>query len=537
MTQRLKISENPRPSLDRTTQRLFSLRPCSGRSARMMALVVASAISLASTSCTKKPTDDPQTLYVGISAAPATLDPRFATDAAGMRLGSLLFSSIVRVGPELDIVGEAASSWKYDNLTYNFQLRPGLSFPSPQGDRPMTADDILFTFAQAQADKSPFASALQAISKVEANYDAKTGGELKLKLSQFSATLLTDLSTVKLLPKDLVEKSGDDFGKKPVGTGPFEFVSADANEIRFKARSGHAYASPQVPQAVFKIVREDNTRFLKFIKGELDLIQQDLPPAKIIEIEKKGGFQVFKYPGLSMTYMLVNLQDPLLKKRDVREAISSAIHREEIIRFKLESLAQPATSILSPANPFHDGSLTPPKFDLENAKALLKKTAATGAELTLKTSNSTQAVENGKVLSHQLDQAGLKTKLQSFEWGTFYDDIKKGNFQLATMKWVGTTDPDIYRSAFHSKEKPPGGKNRGGYVNAELDRLVESGLRLADHAQRVSHYKKVQRMIYDELAIIPLWYEFEVAVVSPKVEGYSPSKNGDFSALTKIKKK
>jgi ABC-type transport system substrate-binding protein len=105
------------------------------------------------------------------------------------------------------------------------------------------------------------------------------------------------------------------------------------------------------------------------------------------------------------------------------------------------------------------------------------------------------------------------------------------------MKWVGTTDPDIYRSAFHSKEKPPGGKNRGSYVNAELDQLVEKGLLIEDHAKRVSHYKKVQRMIYEDLAIIPLWYEFEVAVVSPKVEGYSPSKNGDYSALTKLRKK
>jgi peptide/nickel transport system substrate-binding protein len=504
---------------------------------RTMGLLFTVLASIGSLGCTKKAADDPHTLFVGISAAPATLDPRFATDAVGMRLGSLLFSSIVRVGPELDIIGEAAASWKYDKLTYTFQLRPGLSFPGPKGDRPLTQDDLLYTFAQAQADKSPFASALKSISKVEATYDAKTGGELKLKLSQFSATLLTDLSTVKILPKDVVEAAGDDFGKKPIGSGPFEFVSADANEIRLKARAAHAYATPQVPQVVFKIVREDNTRFLKFIKGELDLIQQDLPPAKISEIEKRGGFQVFKYPGLSMTYILVNLQDPLLKSREVREAISSALHREEIIRFKLESLAQPATSILSPANPFHDVALAPPKFDLDHAKSVLKKANASGAELTLKTSNSTQAVENGKVLSHQLDQAGMKTKLQSFEWGTFYDDIKKGNFQLATMKWVGTTDPDIYRSAFHSKEKPPGGKNRGGYVNAELDQLVEKGLQIEDHAKRVAHYKKVQRMIYEDLAIIPLWYEFEVAVVSPKVEGFSPSKNGDFSALTKLRKR
>ena len=84
---------------------------------------------------------------------------------------------------------------------------------------------------------------------------------------------------------------------------------------------------------MFKVVREDNTRFLKLMKGELDLLQQELPPAKVTEIEKKGGFQVFKYPGLSMTYMLVNLKDSTFQKKESREALSAAINRDEIISF------------------------------------------------------------------------------------------------------------------------------------------------------------------------------------------------------------
>ncbi|CAN5474708.1 ABC transporter substrate-binding protein [soil metagenome] len=486
--------------------------------------------------CTKKAVDDGSTLYVGLSSAPATLDPRNAMDAGGMRIANLLFSSIVRLGPDLEIIGEAATKWSYKNLVYTFTLRPGLKFDdgSPTGI-PVTKEDFEFsldTFRKA----GRFATSLEAIDSFNVTY-GPTGGTLTIKLKDYSATLLTDLTPVKLLPAKIVKEKGDLFRDNPIGTGPFTLVSQDTNEIRLRANPLNTYAAPKVKSVEFKIVREDNTRFLKLMKGELDLVQQELPPSKIVEIEKKGGFQVFRYPGLSMTYMLVNLKDPVFQTKESRQALSSAINRDEIIRFKLEGLAQAATSVLSPINPYHDVSLSRPTFDLALAKKLVESTGLKGKEVILKTSNATQAVENGKVLANQLEAAGLVVKLQSFEWATFYKDMDQGNFQLATMKWVGTTDPDIYKTAFHSAEVPPKGRNRGSYSNPTLDKLVEQGRKIENHQKRVDLYKKVQRIVYDDLPLIPLWYDFEVAVAGPRVQGYVPSKNGDYTALTKVEKK
>lgn len=493
------------------------------------------ALTLSLTACTKKASEDPSTLYVGLSSAPATLDPRNAMDAGGMRLTNLLFSSIVRLGPDLEIIGEAASQWTYKNLVYTFTLRPGLKFDdgTPEG-LPVTKEDFEFSLDTFRKS-GRFATSLEAIDSYQVAYGPE-GGTLTIKLKEYSATLLTDLTPVKILPAKIVKEKGDAFRDKPIGTGPFSFVSADTNEIRLKANPFATYSKPKTSTVVFKIVREDNTRFLKLMKGELDLVQQELPPSKITEIEKKGGFQIFKYPGLSMTYLLVNLKDSAFQKKEAREALSSAFNRDEIIRFKLEGLAQPATSILSPINPYHDGNLARPKFDLEKAKKLVESSGLKGHEVTLKTSNATQAVENGKVLANQLEAAGLKVKLQSFEWATFYKDMDQGNFQLATMKWVGTTDPDIYKTAFHSAEVPPKGRNRGSYSNPTLDKLVDSGRKIEDVRKRVDHYKKVQKIVYDDLPLIPLWYEFEVAVASSKVHGYVPSKNGDYTSLTNVQK-
>lgn len=486
--------------------------------------------------CTKKASEDTSTLYVGLSASPATLDPRNAMDAGGMRLTNLIFSSIVRLGPDLEIVGEAASQWSYKNLVYTFTLRPGLKFDDGSAEGlPVTKEDFEFSIDSFRKS-GRFATSLEPIESYQVDY-GPNGGTLTIKLKNYSATLLTDLTPVKLMPAKIVKERGDAFRDKPIGTGPFSFVSSDANEIRLRANPANPYTPPKVKNLVFKIVRDDNTRFLKFMKGELDLVQQELPPTKITEIEKKGGFQVFKYPGLSMTYLLVNLKDSTFQKKEAREALSNAINRDEIIRFKLEGLAQPATSILSPINPYHDVSLAAPKFDLEKAKKQIEATGLKGHEVILKTSNSTQAVENGKVLANQLEAAGLAVKLQSFEWATFYKDVDQGNFQLATMKWVGTTDPDIYKVALHSASTPPKGRNRGSYSNPQLDKLLDAGGSIEDIRKRIEHYKKVQRIVYDDLPMIPLWYDFEVAVASPKVQGYTPSKNGDFSSLTKVEKK
>lgn len=488
-------------------------------------------LTLFSAACTKKATQDTSTIYVGLSAEPSTLDPRRATDATGMRLTNLIFTSIVRLGPDMEIIGEAASRWSYSKDVYHFDLRPGLKF---HDGTPVTKEDIEFSFAEYRKETSPFASALSTIDTIAVTY-GPTGGTLDLKLKKFSASLLTDLSPVKLLPSSIIKTVGDDFGKKPIGSGPFKFVSADANEIRLDANKENPYAAPKINSISFKIVREENTRFLKVMKGELDLAQQELPPAKVNELEKKGLI-VYKYPGLSMTYLLVNMNDPTLKSKNVRQALSAAINRDEIIRFKLEGMAQVATSILPPHNAYYDGTLTIPTYDLDKARAMVKAAGLEGKELTLKTSNSTQAIENGKVIASQLEKLGLKLNMQSFEWATFFADVNKGNFQLASMKWVGTTDPDIYRTAFHSTQIPPKGRNRGGYVNTKLDQLVDTGNEIQDVRKRIDHYKKVQRLVYEDLPIIPLWYEYETAVVSPKIKNFQAAKTGDYTALTKVSK-
>lgn len=488
---------------------------------------VAVALLFALCACTGKSRPASDNLVVVLADEPATLDPRYATDASGQRIGGLIFNSLIRVGNDFKPEPEAAESWTQKGSSIKFVLRPDLTF---HNGRPLRAEDVEYSFALYRRSGSPFASMLDAIKGIST---ATENDRITVNIDVAGAAekfMISDLPAVKLLPRRESEAAGEDFRKVLIGTGPFRYVGRADNEIRLES------VRARIPKLTFKIVRDDLTRFQKVRKGEVDIVQSDLPPAKIRELEAlKDRLTVIRYPGLSASYILINMKDPALARKDVREALARSLKRREIIDHKLFGLAKEANSILTPNNPYYNDELSNPSFDLKAAQTAIARAGLKGHRLILKTSNSPQAVDNGAVLSSQLSASGLDVRLQSYEWGTFYDDVKKGNFQLATMRWVGTVDPDIYRLAFHSRETPPG-RNRGSYINQRVDRLLDQASAATSSAARKILFKEIQTIVHHDLAILPLWYDEQVAVVQKGVEGFKPNLLSDFRPYTEVSK-
>jgi peptide/nickel transport system substrate-binding protein len=125
-------------------------------------------------------------------------------------------------------------------------------------------------------------------------------------------------------------------------------------------------------------------------------------------------------------------------------------------------------------------------------------------------------------------------EIQSYEWGTFFSDIKKGNFQLYSLTWVGIQDPDIYHYAFHSGQIPPVGANRGGYRNPEVDRLVEEGRTEPSREKRKRIYGKVQILLARDRPVFPLWINRNILVRDRRFEGFSITPDEDYSSVKDI---
>lgn len=492
----------------------------------LLLLVNTSAIS-----CNKKQVVSKNTVIMGVPSAPQTTDPRYAMDAFGQNLRSLLFASLIRLsntGPDNSLVPvpELATQWTVQKNSYIFDLRKNIFFSD---GTPITNEDIRFSIETFQSPSNPFSAAFKKIKNI--HFD---NNKLTLTTENYESTFFLDLAFLPILPKKTIEKYGDNYYQHLIGSGPFRLVSADESSVWIE-RNPHSFLQSKIDKVLFKIIRDDNSRFLRMFKGDLDVVINDMPSSKVATFANSKKFTVQTLSGSNITYLVFNLRDPLLKNKNIREAITRSINKLDIIKYKLENLALVADTFVLPSSPYYDSSLKLPMYSPEVAKKIFSQLQKI-PEIEIKTSNQRSAIENGKMLAYQLEEAGAQISLKSYEWGTYYADIKKGNFQIATMKAVGVPDPDLYRLMFHSEQVPPNGLNRGYYINKELNPLLLAGNHISNTNKRIEHYKKIQKVIIDDLPMVPLWYDKYVAILNKRIVRFDPSPQTGFGFLLTIEK-
>ena len=152
----------------------------------------------------------------------------------------------------------------------------------------------------------------------------------------------------------------------------------------------------------------------------------------------------------------------------------------------------------------------------------------------MKTNNNEQAVAVARIIQAQLARIGIRLEIKSYEWGTFYGDIKSGNFQITTMRWIGVTEPDFYYDIFHSSQVPPAGRNRGRYINPEIDQLAQNGRTTIDPVKRKEIYSKIQMILSKDLPYISLWHMNNISIIHNRIKGYRQHPMAGFLSFKEI---
>jgi peptide/nickel transport system substrate-binding protein len=224
-------------------------------------------------------------------------------------------------------------------------------------------------------------------------------------------------------------------------------------------------------------------------------------------------------------------------KHAVREAVAYALDRQAIIRYVLGGAARPASALLPPDHWAGNPELPQYNYDPERASALLKEAGygAAGPRIVYKTSNDPFRIRLATIIQQQLAAVGIAVDLRSYDWGTFYGDIKAGDFQMYSLSWVGIKTPDIFHYAFYSSAVPPAGANRGRFASAAADRLIDAAQAAADPAQEADYYRQLQRDLWEELPYVPLWYEDHIFVARRDIEGYTLARDGNYDGLEKVR--
>ncbi|HUF43551.1 MAG TPA: ABC transporter substrate-binding protein [Verrucomicrobiae bacterium] len=474
----------------------------------------------------------PGYLVVGIESNPLELDPRYATDANSSRIGNLIYNSLLRADVHSHWQPELAEHWQMiDAKTYVFDLRRDVRF---HDGRPLTAADVKFTYESIldPSSRSPKRALLKPLREIE-----QTGvHQLRFHLDMVHAPFVEQFA-LGIVPAGASRADGSSRSLPP-GSGPFSIESIETGEkITLRANPGAWQGKPALAGVIFKVVPDAMVRVLEFKKGAVDFMQNDLEPDMLPWIRKNTDAAVSAHPGTTYQYIGINLTHPVLKHKRVRQALALAIDRNRMIRHLLKETVSPANGLLAPINWAYDAAIPPWPYDPERAKRLLDEAGFPDPDgegplprfrLSYKTTNIDLRRRIAEALKDQLLQVGIELEIRSYEWGTFFSDVRKGNFHLYSLAWVGVTDPDIFYHIFHSQSVPPNGDNRGRYANPELDRLLEKGRAAADMAERKRIYQQAQRIIADDLPYVPLWWWNNVVVKRPAVRGFVPYPNGDF---------
>ncbi len=468
-------------------------------------------------------------LRFGLAAPPRNLDPRLATDAVSERVNRLLYRRLTELDARSLPVPGIARWERLSPTHYRFRLgEEGRAFSD--GGR-LDARDVAATYSSLldPVSASPHRALLSLIGAIRTQGPDLVDFSLREPDPLFPAYL-----GIGILPADAIE-AGHPFAERALGSGPFRYLDRpDPARLRLERIR-------DAQRVELVTVKDPNLRVMKLLRGEIQMLQNDLSPELIrfLQDSPRGArsgrkVRVETRPGVNFSYLGFNLTDPVLGRLAVRQALAHAIDREAIQRHLFRGRARTAEAVFPPDHWAGHPGLEAHAFDPGRARALLA-TLGYGAnrplELTLKTTSDPFRVRLATAIQAQAAQAGIHLAVRSHDWGTFFGDVKAGRFQLYALTWVGIRIPDIFRYAFHSDSVPPDGANRGRYHSVEADRLIERGRALSDLAQQADVYRLLQSRLHADLPYLPLWYEDQTAALRAEVSDYRLAADGNYDGL------
>jgi len=482
------------------------------------------------------PADDADLVKVIIRASPVNFDPRVGTDENSQRVSQLVYSQLMTIDDNLRVApGLAVRLDNPDPLTYIAHLRSGVKF---HDGHELTARDVIYTFGSfldpnfVSARKGAYAM----VKSVKALDDYTVEFKLKEPFGSFPINLV-----MQIVP----DGAGDSLRTFPIGTGPYRFVRYVLDEqVELSAYESYWDGLPQNVGVVLRIIPDETMRGLELRKGTADLTVNDVSPDIAYQLQK-DNLKITQAQGVDYNYIGLNMRDPVLRDKRVRQAIAYAIDRQAIVKYLRRNLAQPAVGVLSPVAWAFEPDVPQFPHDLERAKQLLDEAGYPDPDgdgplprvrLSLKTSTDEFFRLQATVIQQDLSKAGIDIDVRGYEFATFYADVLSGNVQMYTLQWVGVTDPDMLRRLYHSEQAPPVGFNRTYYSNPEVDRLIDLATTSLTDEDRRKYYGEVQKIVAADVPAVSLWYKTNIVVTRPNISGMRLSAQADFLALKDVKK-
>ncbi|MFK8081971.1 MAG: ABC transporter substrate-binding protein [Granulosicoccus sp.] len=462
-------------------------------------------------------------LTLGMALEPPNLDPTAGAAAAiDEVVYANIFEGLTRFAPDGSVLPALAKEWQIENegARYVFTLHEGVTF---HDGADFTADDVKFSLDRAMAEDSTNAQKglFANIDSVEV-MDAQT---VAINLTQADGSLLFNLAWGDAVILD--EATAADTATKPVGTGPFTFdkwVQGDRVEI---VRNPDYWGTPvQLEKAVFKFISEPTAAYAAILAGDVDAFPNYPAPENLAQLDADPRYSVVLGSTEGETILTMNNASAPLNEVRVRQAISHAINREEIIDGAMFGYGTPIGTHFAPHNPAYVDLTSQSAFDPEKSKALLAEAGfSQGLTLSLKLPPPSYARRGGEIIAAQLRDVGITAEIENVEWAQWIEQAFKGkDFDLTIVSHTEPMDIGVYANPDYYFQ----------YDNAEMQALMADFGVETDSAKREEMLRAAQQIIADDYVNGYLFQLAKTGVANSKLKGLwenSPTQANDLTGV------
>ena len=462
-------------------------------------------------------------------ADPPTLDPHLTSDTTSSGVVVEIFSGLVALDSELRLVPDVAERWDVsdDGKTYTFYLRENAKFHD--GKR-ITAQDFKWSVERAAHPDTASPVADTYLNDI-VGVDAVLEGEktdisgvtvidestLRIEIDAPKAYFLAKLTypTAYVLDRENVESGGRTWTDAPNGSGPFRLKEYRIGERIILERNENFYREPAHLDSIAMNLAGGQSMAM-YENDEIDItgvglfdLDRVLDPNEELNSEL-----VVAPPDFSISYVGFNATEPPFDDPKFRQALNHAVDKELIASEVLSDLVEPAFGILPPGFPGYNPDLTGLRHDPELAVRLLEESKYSDPAtrprivITVPGTGGTIGLDLEVVIEMWKQTLGIEVEIQQVEWATYLQDLDQQKFQAyAGLGWQADyPDPqDFLDILFHTESS----LNHGEYSNPDADAILEEARTESDVNRRVELYHQAEKMIVEDAAWLPLWYDGE----------------------------
>jgi peptide/nickel transport system substrate-binding protein len=476
-------------------------------------------------------------LVRAMTSEPGQIDPQGAPSSGLSLVLPYLFDTLVVRDLDNSVHPLLAESWKVadDGLSVTLKLKEGITF---QDGEPLNADAVRFTFERFKevGTRSPIYGSVMQIESVEAIDDLTVRFTFAEPAANFWSTL--SMPYAGIISPASAQRVADAGEGNLVGTGPFVLESWEAGQQIVLARNPdytwgpdivENQGPPYLDKFVYMVIPDAATQLAAMQSGEVDVIFVNQPNHRM-QLAAMEGVQMEDAVMSSLIYLGFNCQQAPFDEVLVRQALSHAVNKQEILDLALGGLGEVAFAPLPPGLPGFDPGLKEYElgYDPQAAEALLaeagfvKTDAGTWEregqvlQATLLTSTRPPNESIATLLQSQLKAIGVAVEIQQLDSKAVMDATNEGAFDLLLWRY-DWNDPDALY-IFLSSDRV-GSSNRVAYSNPDVDALLAAGGGELDETARVALYVEAQKLILDDAPWQPLYNPMDVMAISDRVQG------------------